>query len=354
MTAQGKTTTAKLIPGTEILVTPIDAVDHDLPGATHVSAYRRTGSVIATVRVVGDGVRPPGGTQRLRKITTDVGTFYAYGHSVHFLANDNDRKRANREARKAADRPQAQADSATVLSGVTQPRFSDAADEAPALGFVTIASKAKPAVRHADGTVTRADTGAQVSKAAAATFRQEGSVMLTDGRRVVIDEEAPALGPITLTESGVAKLAAHTGETPDKIREAAHRQGFATEPGPEPTWATFKGHGRPERVMYFGRRSAPGVGVLATVRQERGRIVVTADDGAAFFGIAGKFWASPMVADSTTPVADFPKVTALGSPTWARPADAVANFRALADATTGKVRVFWTLQARDAMQRTTS
>lgn len=41
----------------------------------------------------------------------------------------------------------------------------------------------------------------------------------------------------------------------------------------------------------------------------------------------------------------FPKVTILGSPIWARPVDAAANFRALAAATTGKAQTFWIVQA---------
>lgn len=397
MTAQGKITTAKLTRGTKILATPYMPAEHEPQDGTLTVANRRTGSIVVTVDVV---TASAGG--RVRKIVTDRGALYAFGHNTHFLATDNDVKRVRREARKVADRSQAAADSATVLAGVTYPqrsaeavaddferltghrslapvvpkpaspasivtpgtvkrgnrtlsarhiltmidgnttttveylstandntwlpagktvartfartlgapveskpaeapRFSDADALARATGleftltealtavlpdpkkvatarmadgrrraaerraaegfvvggsgtmngFVTIASKAKPAVRHTDGSVTRADTGARVSKAAAATFRQEGSVMLTDGSRVVVDGEQASGVPAT-TGRGALAVAEH-----------------------------------------------------------------------------------------------FPNVTVLGSPVWARPADAAKNFRALAaeHAEGSKAWVFWTVQA---------
>jgi hypothetical protein len=182
-TAAGKITTAKLTPGTEILVAH---ADDDKYGTLRV-ATKRTGSIIA--RVTGETASR---VSRHRHITTDKGTFHALGNQTHFLATDNDRKRVEREAAKAADRSKAAEESASVLSGVTAEPAA-APEFILVEGTVTVRGETRQARQDTDGIMRfhRADNRwVKCTDAQALTFRKteaptlkadRGTVELSDG-----------------------------------------------------------------------------------------------------------------------------------------------------------------------------
>lgn len=73
----------------------------------------------------------------------------------------------------------------------------------------------------------------------------------------------------------------------------------------KPTWATFKGHGRPERALLFrgDRRTGPwGDGAPCTLRavQYDGIYVKPIENGQERWlgGIATKFWAAPLTEEN--------------------------------------------------------
>jgi hypothetical protein len=162
----------------------------------------------------------------------------------------------------------ARGDAAAILSAA---HSTEERDVSNGTGVVDVASHPAHSLVNASGRGERSDMNARP-----APLPRRGRAVHTPA------DLAPV---ITVTESGVAKIAAHTGQTPAQVRAAAKRQGMKVS------------------------------GTPATTKR----------------GNAG--------------LSHFPNRTVLGSPIWSRPADAADNFRALATATTGKARAFWTVQA---------
>jgi hypothetical protein len=225
--------------------------------------------------------------------------------------------------------------------------------------------------------------------------------------------------PFTLTASGAAKVAAHTGETVAQVEEAAKAQGWQVESAPAERPAPLPRRGRavhtpktlgaarkaddaartagadaktftpgqPVQVKLAGgsrwtsasyvrpsdeRDASAGFHIVTVDGFKAEREIHpqrirphTADACAACHGArtnrpcilvathhapAGTMVAPAAGIPATTKrgsvaAQGFPNRTILGSPVWARPADAAANFRALAAVTTGKAQAFWTVQA---------
>lgn len=66
----------------------------------------------------------------------------------------------------------------------------------------------------------------------------------------------------------------------------------------EPTRATLKGHGNPDRIMYFGTGAKPwAVGMLVEIQRVRGganTISLAVATRPGWLGSATKFWGAPV------------------------------------------------------------
>lgn len=148
------------------------------------------------------------------------------------------------------------------------------------------------------------------------------------------------LGPITLTESGVAKLAAHTGATPERIRGAARRQGFVTqESATDDGVTTGTVQVRRERIQ--ARRDVNGVITRRASRNGVKWVIVGATVAATFAPDRSPVPTDAQVKETirrnmptTAANADPAPVIAMAAVkrAYRDPAVAAKNFRALADA----------------------
>ena len=78
--------------------------------------------------------------------------------------------------------------------------------------------------------------------------------------------------------------------------------------------ATWKGHGNPTSITYYGSAAAPGKAVKATVAVDNKMVVVSGTDGEMIdcFGTATKFWATTAAAKAPRKTTVALPVTALG------------------------------------------
>ena len=87
MTAAGKVVTARLTPGTMILVAPTLA---EARGVRVLDvAHRKTGAAIATVEAVNAVAPGPYGRQRRYQVLTDLGELVCSPSQTHWLAPAN-------------------------------------------------------------------------------------------------------------------------------------------------------------------------------------------------------------------------------------------------------------------------